>query len=731
MTTAANTVADLHSQSPFAGTDICAEAGLTLPDAVRRPVFDDDLWDFTDVVGLPVQMSRVSRRFVFTAIADHRWRVVAKEQILAMLAPRHDAVAVLPRGYRTPLHLRTAKLRLEELTRFFTWLTDRGVTSLAAVTDRDCEDYLAHRRYVLDNDGHVVGERQPATRRAAAQVIVDLINHRELFSSDRVAATLHPWGGAKPSTVAEMPCGTGQNKTPPLEDAVRRPLLAAATYLVDVIGPHTIELARQVANADQKWSIRHGDHAPHRRLPIIEFTHLLAGYERRREPLPLLADHMTRRRIARGWSPEDPLTPIALGTLSRQAGFTQFITGWLPHLRDRIEATLCVVGAEKPFGRNAVAVDRADNSEQIAWTVPLDREQAVAVIGIVRTAAIALLASLSGMRSSELMELKVGCCRPPERYGPDLVRYRLASRVIKGQQLGGLPDEWVVIEPAYRAAQLLEQLHENPEPEAPLLGRFAFDVRCTWLRNWVNGPAGQRLGLAPIPDAPVSLRALRRTLAIELAYRPGGMLAAKWQLKHIAVATTEGYVSKPGGAQAELLAEVNKHEADRNLELVWTEFRNYQQGIMPAGPAAQELTEFFAHVDGKLADPAAPKTQASDREVLNLLTKRARTLHLGVANYCWFTDPSRALCLKLAGTPTADRPLAGMCDSARCPQATHHQHHRPVWAEHAEQTKTFLGSLGATRRIDRARLQAEHDRALRVIADIDAAATVTASEDQE
>jgi hypothetical protein len=72
-----------------------------------------------------------------------------------------------------------------------------------------------------------------------------------------------------------------------------------------------------------------------------------------------------------------------------------------------------------------------------------------------------------------------------------------------------------------------------------------------------------------------------------------------------------------------------------------------------------------------------------------------------------------------------------MCDSARCPQATHHQHHRPIWAEHAEQTKTFLGSLGTTRRTDRARLQADHDRALRVIADIDAAATVTASEDQE
>jgi capsule polysaccharide export protein KpsE/RkpR len=31
-----------------------------------------------------------------------------------------------------------------------------------------------------------------------------------------------------------------------------------------------------------------------------------------------------------------------------------------------------------------------------------------------------------------------------------------------------------------------------------------------------------------------------------------------------------------------------------------------------------------------------------------MLAKRAGTLHLGTANYCWFTDPSRALCLKLA-----------------------------------------------------------------------------------
>jgi len=712
-------------RSVFAGTDVCHEAGLALPEAAPRPMFDQDAWDFTDVIGLPVQMRLVARRFDFTAIVNPRWRLVAKEQIMAMVAPRHEAVAPLPRAYRTPLHLNTAKGRLNELTRFLNWLSTQAISDLAEVDTDRCEHYLAHRRYVRDARDVVVGELSPATRRAAAQTVVDLVNHRELFTTDRVAADLRPWGGAAPSRIAEMSCGRGQNKTPPVADTVLQPMLAAAGYLVATLGPHAIELSGQVRDADQRWSVGSGCHTAVTRLPAAEFAQLFAEHERTGAPLPLLPDHQVRDRLGAGWSTDDPLTPIALGLLARQAGFTQFHQRWIPHLRRQLEATLSIVGAQKPFGRDAAAIDRADGDGSAGWTVPLDRMQAVALVGIVRTAAIITIAAVSGMRSSELMELQVGCCRPPEDFGPGQLRYRLASKVVKGQPLGGLADEWVVIEPVYRAAELLEHLHQSGHDQAPLLGRFAFDVRYTWFRNWVNSPAGQRLGLAPIPDKPVNLRMLRRTLAIELAYRPGGVLAAKLHLKHIAVATTEGYASRPGGAQAELLAEVNKHEAERNLDLLQAEFRNYQQGIMPAGPGGRELTEFFAHIDTEIgpADIDAPKVQRNDREVLNLLSKRANALHLGAANYCWFTDPSRALCLKLAGTPQADKPLVGMCDSARCPQATHHPCHRPVWAEHADKTRAFLGELGPTRKTEKPRLQAEYDRAARVLAGIDAADT--------
>jgi hypothetical protein len=460
--------------SVFAGADVCAEASLGLPAGARRPMFDDDLWDFTHVIGLPNQMAKVSRRFDFAAIIKPRWRLVAKEQIIAMIAPTHLQIAQLPRAYRTPLHLATAFGRLAELTRFLNWLTGRGISRLGELDEHCCDAYLAHRRYLLDENGAQVGQSSPATRRAAAQTVVDLVNHRDLFTSDAPPAGLRPWGGAAPSAIAEMPAGRGINKTPPVGDHVLQPLLAATLFLTEVIGPHAIDLHTQVKDAGRRWSLKAGDHKPTTRLPLEEFLQVLADYEARAEPLPLLADHDIRRRIDRGWSPHDPLTPIAFGLLTRQAGVTQFYTRWLPDLREATEDTLNRVGAAKQFARGAALVALADFSGQVPWTLPLDRLQATAIIGIVRTAAITTLAAVSGMRSSELMELQVGCRRPPESHGPGLVRYRIASKVIKGQALGGADDEWVVIQPAHAAAGLLEQFHDNPS---------------TGRRSWAGSPS--------------------------------------------------------------------------------------------------------------------------------------------------------------------------------------------------------------------------------------------------
>ena len=156
-----------------------------------------------------------------------------------------------------------------------------------------------------------------------------------------------------------------------------------------------------------------------------------------------------------------------------------------------------------------------------------------------------------------LKELCPGCRRTTTS-AAGLTRYRLAGKLIKGQGLGGTDEEWVVVEEVDRAVALAEQLREGA---GGVFGRFSFSIRYPKFRNWINGPAGQRLGLAPIPGGPVNLRMMRRSLAQEIAYRPGGLLAAKIHLKHVSAATTEGYshpreLHQPGGEPAGHLVSV-------------------------------------------------------------------------------------------------------------------------------------------------------------------------------
>ncbi|WP_245717889.1 site-specific integrase [Nocardia miyunensis] len=513
--------------------DVRELAGLCLPDGARRPMFDEDSWDFT-VIGLPVQMGKASRRFEFTAIRASRWRLVAKELILALLAPQHPAVAALPRAYRTPLHLASCSARLREIVRLFAWLDQRNISSLTAIETDTCEAYLQFRRYVTADNDTVVGEQSGTTGRGAAQSIIDLVDYRDLFTADRVSADLRPWGGATASTVADMRSGHEGNTTPAVPGEILQPMLAAAVHLVQVTGPHAVALHTQMRQSNT--TIRAVEKAG---LPnssptaIDDILETLADYTRTGTPLPMLENHDVTRRLNNGWSPEDPLLPVATSVIARHAGYTQLWRHWLPTLREHLTAALEVVGVEPSFARGAVPVPAADGSGDIPWALPLHRSQAVALIGIVRTAAIILLAATSGMRSSELMELRVGCRRPIEEPVAGLQRFRITSKIVKGQPLGGTEDEWVVIEPAYRAIELAEHLHDDPREGALLFGgRFSFEARYGSFRNWVNSPSAARLGLAPIPEGPVSMRMLRQTLSLEMAYRPGGVLATKIHMKH-------------------------------------------------------------------------------------------------------------------------------------------------------------------------------------------------------
>jgi hypothetical protein len=517
MTTLSTAYGDEHRpcRSVFSGQRVFELAGLKHNDGGSGPLFDEDVWDFTDVVGLPRMLNRPSNhRLNFSRITDPRWRLLAKEYLLALMAPGHDHVRVLPLAYRVPRSFSTCHKRLRELTTWLNWLTGEQVRSLADVTDRHCEKFkIIHSAPDADRI-NAAGKRIAKFSHSLAAAVIDLAFYGELFSTDRYSPGWVPWAGKSAVRVA----GTGysgENKTQPVAAEVLQPMLAAAFYIVEVLGPHLVELRRQTRRRAEINESRAGRGAlGGRHQDAAAMRQVLDRHIAEDVPLERVSDANIAIRAAEGWDPDDPLFDVSFYALAREAGVWSFNTSrHLPLLKDRLEEAVAAVGVEHPWGRGAALVESADGSGQVPWTLPIG-EQAVRHLGdFATTACIIVIAAVSGMRMSELAELRVGCRRPPEEIGPGLFRHRLASKVIKGKGFGGIDEEWVVVEEAYPAVALAEDLHAEPQEGDQLFTPDVFRFRYARFRAWVNSSAGERLGLDPIPEGPANLRMLRRILS--------------------------------------------------------------------------------------------------------------------------------------------------------------------------------------------------------------------------
>lgn len=713
-TASAAAAVERRAGGPFFGLDVATAAGLQLQPGSSRPVFDHDRWDLSGLVDAPVIMGAHRKVLDFAQIANPRWRTVARQYLLARMAPGHPAVATLPHALRSPLNPNSLWTALKHLTVWFNYLTDVGVASLTDVSQTHCDGYLASISRSADAPGRPLS---PATLTTSIRATQTLTLYAEILD-DHYRPGFSPWAGRSPDVVAGYVRPYG-NRVPPVPDALLRPLLANTLYLVGAIAPQVAREAAAARAADQR------ELGLQRGLRVAEVPRLREAIEQRITAgiaAPRLSASSLTRRLASGWSSHDPLLHMAWHPVVMDAAGAMGHRSHLETLRPELERWVRHCGIEEPWCRNAALVGRQDTGEPLAWTLPMNRYELDTAIYALTSACFYLTSALSGMRASELLELTAGGRQREELPGGSS-RFRLVTRRIKGEPFGGVEDAWVVIADVDRAIAMAEQLTgATPGQRLFATGSNNSASRLTALRQWINGEPGRRLGLDPIPAGAINPRALRRTLALTIAQRPHGLMAAKVHLKHVSVATTEGYAARPGGQQAAFIAEISAEEEAEHLRLTVAAFQDYQRGVLPTGRGARDLIAAFRSVDQLLArHEPGPVTVIDDRRVEQLLKATAASLHVGVGNYCWFTDPSKALCLKLAGTPEASEPLIGMCDSARCPQATHHARHQPVWADHAEHINTvFLGNPRLSKP-EQARARAAFDRAQRILAEINTA----------
>ncbi|MET7849950.1 hypothetical protein [Streptomyces avermitilis] len=196
-------------------------------------------------------------------------------------------------------------------------------------------------------------------------------------------------------------------------DDVLRPLLTAYLHFVDVLGPHIVNLrttlqAEREARRNVDWSrnLRDAD-----RLASLVDTHLRTG-----QPLPRLECGQMTKRLRSGWDPKDPLLDVNFQQLLRPTG-RDISRALLVQARPLMEEAVAEVGTEYVWCRNAPDVPRADTGELIPWSLPLSSKGVDALIRVAGHACTAATSALTGMRSSELMELTVGCRRSDDADG--------------------------------------------------------------------------------------------------------------------------------------------------------------------------------------------------------------------------------------------------------------------------------------------------------------------------
>lgn len=644
----------LEFASELFGHDLDVLSMLPWPTREPSPVhFGSPVWDLSAVTTWPAYAPRAA--LTWEGIANPRWRTTAKEVALLLMCPQIGIDRHLPRVRRRPYPPWALPYqRMSYWRRWFAFLAAHGHTSLRTVTQSVSDGFLS--------------TITPESRHIAISALRVFADYEPLLTYGGYADGFRPWGTLSAAAASGQPrLGEAGNKTPPIPDRVLAPLLAACLHIVDHVGP-------DVRSAQQELARLRAIEAPRGGVPTdfdAKLDEYLAELLMQGRPVPCVPSGAINASM------------VALHIGMRDATALNRADRW-----SKITEAAEVVGTGVGGLRGARP------------GVEFDLRGLTTTSLVVRTACFIVVAALSGMRHSELAAIGPDAVRR-EELSSGLVRHRVASRLLKGEKPGGRREVWTVIEPVVRALSLAQEL--NPGPYPLRCSGFADQYKRLWA--WVNAQAANE-GLKNIPsDWHLEPRQFRRTLSRELAWRPGGIIAGKIHLKHISVATTEGYAGKRGESAAAFIAEIEAERRAHNLRATEQVLRAVQNGEPVAGLGARALAVAVAETGDP---PATAGAQVRDRDaaLAALVRTRADTLHAMPLAFCWFMKPDQARCLR--DVKDKSKPLVGACSPDKCPNATIHQRHAPAWLSGLDALRSTI----ADRRIphgERARLSAKAD----------------------
>ncbi len=299
-----------------------------------------------------------------------------------------------------------------------------------------------------------------------------------------------------------------------------------------------------------------------------------------------------------------------------------------------------------------------------------------------QTACFVLIAFATGMRLSELLSLREGCCEVETQSGrPDLVW--IHSRVFKMQ---GLPDgrkaKWLGGPLCAKAVQVLERLGRSVRRKARvsyLWMPIPANYRRYVTRTPLSGPSilhrlARFLEMLELKDSEgrpfhIHPHMFRRTFARYVArYDTTNLLALKEHFKHLSLSMTDYYV----GHDLELWMLMEEETAKVSFE----SFDKAMRADQLAGPGGARLKK---KIDEAIAEGRLEKEfrgEAGDhlrkKMIRDLVEAGQRIYPCAASNYCWFRSES-ALCTE------GNRPIIKHCNPGACLNSVITLEHKPHW----------------------------------------------------
>jgi integrase len=554
----------------------------------------------------------------------------------------HDDPQPRSRTSRRP-SLSSVMRVLPRLTAFLHWLDAHGVSRIAEVTDEDLDRYAAD---VADAE---------TTVRHKADLLVEvrrLWSYRTRLPEPMRLPASPPWGGESPSELLGGVLRPRENRTPRIASDTMETLLMWCLRFVgdlsdDVItGYHDYLRLWERTAANRSRNRGYGGN----RTTATEAEGPLRAF---------LRDH---QRTAKGL----PGRTTATGTRD---------VDW-PHLCRLFDLS---GNAFQPGSSLRALVDQADLSigENARLDTPITgslngqpwRTNAIGyaeaphLADLLRTACLAVVTYLTGMRAGEVLNLERGCVDHDPVTGLWLINGRQwkgvrdhnGDKIPEGEQR---PDPWVTIKQAADAVAVLERLHAQPllfpsllhpprvtgmrshtrPGQARSLREVPLDIAN--LINWVNafcdanGTPDRRI--PPDPRGSINSSRLRRTLAWHIVRRPRGLIAGAIQYGHLHVQLTLGYAGTyDSGFPDEHAYEDWLYRLDRLSE----DHRRLDNGEQVSGPAADSYRFRVKGVRGAFAGRVLPTLKQARDMVSNPLLQ----IYPGRAMTCVF-DPAKALC---------------------------------------------------------------------------------------